>query len=65
MTDKIELRRSKANTTYWLFKASNGRVLATSEMYDSKRNALNAAVNLAHRINSGGGVVIVDSTGDE
>jgi len=61
-TDSIEIKTAKDDSTYWLIKASNGKVLTVSEMYDSKRNAVNAAVNFAHRMNSGQGIEVVDET---
>lgn len=41
---QFELRRaSGVQHWYWLIRASNGRVLATSETYYNRQDAINAA----------------------
>lgn len=41
---QFELRRATGSQPwYWLIRASNGRVLATSETYFNRQDAINAA----------------------
>ena len=41
---QFELRRARGNQPwYWLIRASNGQVLATSETYYNRQDAINAA----------------------
>lgn len=41
MAGKFELRKSKNDKFYFNLKASNGQVILTSEMYESKPAAIN------------------------
>jgi uncharacterized protein YegP (UPF0339 family) len=42
---QFEIRRAQSGAQhyYWLIRASNGQVLATSETYYNKQDAINAA----------------------
>lgn len=41
---QFELRRANGNQHwYWLIRASNGKILATSETYWNRQDAINAA----------------------
>jgi len=57
--DKIEIAWSKGRTAYWKLIASNNKVLAVSEMYDSARNCRESVRNLAARLNQYGPVVVI------
>ncbi|PWE16699.1 DUF1508 domain-containing protein [Marinicauda salina] len=41
MAGKFELKKSSNGKIYFLLKASNGQVIAQSEMYESKAAAMN------------------------
>ena len=43
---KIEILQGDSGDWYWRIKGSNGRILATSETYSSKRKASNTAIKL-------------------
>ncbi len=49
-SDRIILKPSKSkNQWYWIIQASNGQVLATSEMYFSKQSATRTVKAFAKR----------------
>ena len=52
MKTKIELRQNKRKDWYWvLVSASNGRDLAVSETYSSKRSCKRTAHRVAEQMN--------------
>jgi uncharacterized protein YegP (UPF0339 family) len=42
----IEVLQGKSGSWYWRIKASNGRILAHSETYSSRRKATGTAIRL-------------------
>jgi uncharacterized protein YegP (UPF0339 family) len=60
---EFQLRRSNSRTQsyYWRIVASNGQVLATSETYVHRRDAINAAESVRR---NAGGSNFLDYTGE-
>ncbi len=55
MAAKFELKKSKSGQYHFSLKASNGQVVASSEMYKSKASALNGIESV--RTNAKGAVL--------
>ncbi|WP_457802577.1 YegP family protein, partial [Vibrio cholerae] len=49
---KYELKKSSNNQFYFVLKATNGQVIATSEMYTTKQNAINGIESVKANANS-------------
>jgi len=60
----IKIRKSKDGQYYFVVCSSNGKVLATSETYVSKRNAMRGvkAIVIAMRVDFREGTHLVDET---
>ncbi len=55
MAAKFELKKSKSGQYHFNLKASNGQIVASSEMYKSKASALNGIESV--RTNAKGAVL--------
>lgn len=49
---KYELLKSRDNKFYFVLKAPNGEIIATSEMYSSKQSAINGISSIKTNVDS-------------